>query len=201
MKKRIVLMVSGGGTNAQTIIDGCESGAINGVVVGMVSSALKAYALERAKKHGIPVVAIHKSRYENMEACQRARHEAIASFSPDLIVLAGYLGILPPETVARYKNKIVNIHPALLPSFGGQGMYGERVHQAVLARGCKVSGATVHIVDENIDTGEILAQGAVPVLENDTPETLAARVLTIEHDILPKTVAKLCQDEQGGRIS
>ncbi|MDD2647318.1 MAG: phosphoribosylglycinamide formyltransferase [Eubacteriales bacterium] len=192
--KRIVICVSGGGTNLQTIIDACQSGMINGKIVLVLSSARKAYALERAKKAGIPSVVIHKDDYPDMSACQKARHEAIMSAKPDLVVLAGFLGILPKETIAALPFRIINTHPALIPAFCGKGMYGHFVHEAVLAYGAKVSGSTIHFVDEGTDTGAIIAQKAVPVYPNDTPDALAARVLEQEHILLPKAVMDFCND-------
>jgi phosphoribosylglycinamide formyltransferase-1 len=192
--KRIVVCVSGGGTNLQTIIDACQSGMINGKIVLVLSSARKAYALERAAKAGIPSVVIHKDDYPDLAACQSARHEAIMSAKPDLVVLAGFLGILPKQTIVALPLRIINTHPALIPAFCGKGMYGHFVHEAVLNYGAKVSGSTIHFVDEGTDTGVIIAQRAVPVLSGDTPDTLAARVLGQEHILLPKAVADFCDD-------
>ncbi len=202
MLKRIVVMCSGGGSNFQTLIDGCNNGAINGRIVRMISSAKKAYSIERARANGIEALAIHKNDYPDTAALDRARHEAIMQAEPDLVVLAGFLGIVPLETVRALEGKILNIHPALIPSFCGKGMYGQRVHQAVLEYGAKVSGATVHFVNEEIDGGPVVFQKCVPVLEGDTVESLADRVLEVEHELLPKAVELFCRDELqiNGRI-
>lgn len=192
--KRIAVMVSGGGTNLQTLIDGCEKGEIPGEIVGVISSSGNAYALKRAKNHGIPAEAIPKKGFESMEACQAARHEALARLKPDLIVLAGYLGIVPEGTVAQYSNAIINTHPALIPSFCGKGFYGLKVHQSVLDYGCKVSGCTIHFVDAGTDTGPIIFQGVVPVMDEDTPQTLQERVMGVEHRLLPRAVRLFCED-------
>ena len=194
MLKRIVVMCSGGGSNFQTLIDGCNEGTIDGRIVRMISSAKKAYSIERARANGIEALAIHKSDYPSAAALNRARHEAIMEAEPDLVVLAGFLGIVPLETVRALEGKILNIHPALIPSFCGKGMYGQHVHQAVLEYGAKVSGATVHFVNEEIDGGPVVFQKCVPVLEGDTAQILADRVLEVEHELLPKAVALFCED-------
>lgn len=192
--KRIVVMCSGGGSNFQTIIDGCQKGEINGQIVQMISTARKGYCLERASRAGIPSVVIHKSDYETMEALNEARHQALCAAKPDLIVLAGFLGILPPQTIQAFSGKIINIHPALIPSFCGKGMFGHHVHEAVLAYGAKLSGATVHFVNEEVDGGPVILQRSVEILEDDTPDSLAARVLTVEHVLLPQAVSLFCAD-------
>jgi phosphoribosylglycinamide formyltransferase-1 len=196
-KKRIAVLVSGGGSNLQAILDAIGAGRIPGEVVLVLSTSKKAYALERARLSGILAAALPLKAFETPEACQRARAEAIIAARPDLLVLAGYLGMLPADIVARYASAILNIHPALLPSFGGKGMYGEHVHQAVLDAGCRVSGATVQFIDDTYDTGPIALQRAVPVFQTDTAETLAARVLKVEHVILPLAVELFCK----GRLS
>ncbi|MBC8531975.1 phosphoribosylglycinamide formyltransferase [Gehongia tenuis] len=192
--KRIAVMVSGGGTNLQTLIDGCEKGEIPGEIVGVISSSRRAYALERAKKHGIAGEAIPKADFASMAECQAARHEALTRLKPDLIVLAGYLGIVPGVTVAQYPNAIINTHPALIPSFCGKGFYGLKVHQSVLDYGCKVSGCTIHFVDTGTDTGPIIFQGVVPVADEDTAESLQERVMGVEHRLLPRAVRLFCED-------
>jgi len=190
--KRICVMASGGGSGFQTIIDGCASGAINGDVVRLIVTNANAGAIARAARAGIECLVIAKRDYPTQTQLHAARHRAIAEAMPDLIVLAGYLGILPRETVDAYEGKIINIHPALVPAFCGKGMYGHHVHEAVLAYGVKLSGATAHFVNEAIDAGPVIAQRTVPVLDDDTPETLAARVLAVEHQILPEAVARFC---------
>lgn len=188
---RLVVMVSGGGTNLQAVLDACSDGRIPARVVGVVSSKPGVYALERAQRAGVPAVVISPKDFADQAAHDEAVIEAIEGFGGQAVVLAGYLSILGPTLVNRYP--IVNIHPALIPSFCGKGYYGRRVHEAVLEYGVKVSGATVHFVDEGTDTGPIIMQKCVPVLDDDTPETLAERVLKVEHEILPASVALLCE--------
>ena len=195
--KNIVAMVSGGGTNLQAIFDAIDRGEIDGQVTMVISSARKAYALERARMRGIPTLALPLKAFKTPEECQQARHDALVKANPDLIVLAGYLGILGEKTIRAFKGRILNIHPALIPSFCGKGMYGHHVHEAVLAYGAKISGATTHFVDEQVDHGGVIMQKSVPVLEGDTPETLAARVLTVEHEILPESVRLFCAEKLG----
>lgn len=193
--KRIAVMVSGGGTNLQAIIDNIQSGSIKAEPVLVISSKHGAYALERAKKAGIPTAVIAKKDYDSEEEFFAANLKALEDSGAEGIVLAGYMSILSSELVKKFENKIINIHPALIPSFCGKGYYGERVHKAVIAYGAKLSGATVHFVDEGADTGPIIMQESVPVLPDDTPEELAARVLKVEHKILPKSVALFCEDK------
>ncbi|MGN0741688.1 MAG: phosphoribosylglycinamide formyltransferase [Candidatus Fimadaptatus sp.] len=192
--KKIVAMVSGGGTNLQAIFDAIDRGEIDAEVTLVISSARKAYALERARARGIPTLALPMKAFATPEECQAARHRALVEAQPDLIVLAGYLGILGAETIRAFPGRILNIHPALIPSFCGKGMYGHHVHEAALKYGVKVSGATVHFVSEDIDAGPIVFQGSVPVEEGDTPDTLAARILPVEHTLLPEAVRLFCQD-------
>ena len=192
--KKIVAMVSGGGTNLQAIFDAIDRGEIDAEVTLVISSARKAYALERARARGIPTLALPMKAFATPEECQAARHRALVEAQPDLIVLAGYLGILGAETIRAFPGRILNIHPALIPTFCGKGMYGHHVHEAALEYGVKVSGATVHFVSEDIDAGPIVFQGSVPVEEGDTPDTLAARILPVEHTLLPEAVRLFCQD-------
>lgn len=188
---KLVVMVSGGGTNLQAIIDACADGTIKAKVAGVISSKAGVYALERAKEAGIPCAVITAADYPDGIKRDKAIIEAIERFGGQAIVLAGYMSILGGEVTGKYR--IVNIHPALIPSFCGKGYYGLRVHRAVLDYGAKVSGATVHFVDEGTDTGPIIMQKCVPVLDGDTPEALAARVLEIEHEILVQSVKLLCE--------
>jgi phosphoribosylglycinamide formyltransferase-1 len=188
---RLVVMVSGGGTNLQAILDACADGRIPAQVVGVVSSKPGVLALERAQRAGVPAAVISQKDFADQAAHDAAVIRTIEGFGAQAVVLAGYMLILGPALVHRYP--IVNIHPALIPSFCGKGYYGRRVHEAVLEYGVKVSGATVHFVDEGTDTGPIIMQKCVPVLDDDTPETLAARVLKVEHEILPESVALLCE--------
>lgn len=188
---RLVVMVSGGGTNLQAVLDACADGRIPARVVGVISSKPGVYALERAQRAGVPSVVISPKDFADQAVHDEAVIKAIEGFGGQAVVLAGYMSILGPTLVHRYP--IVNIHPALIPSFCGKGYYGRRVHEAVLEYGAKVSGATVHFVDEGTDTGPIIMQKCVPVMDDDTPETLAARVLKVEHEILPASVALLCE--------
>jgi phosphoribosylglycinamide formyltransferase-1 len=188
--EKLVVMVSGGGTNLQALIDACADGTINADIAGVISSKDGVYAIERAKAAGIPWTVIKAADYPDQDSRDAAIAEAVECFGGQAIVLAGYMSILGSKLVRKYK--IVNIHPALIPSFCGKGYYGLRVHKAVLEYGAKVSGATVHFVDEGTDTGPIIMQKCVPVLDEDTPETLAARVLEAEHDILVQSVKLLC---------
>ena len=186
----IAVLVSGGGTNLQAIIDAVENGTItNTSIEFVISNKPNAYALERAGKHGISAQCISPKSYDTREAFHVALKEAIDSYEVDLIVLAGYLVILPESIIRSYRNKIVNIHPSLIPSFCGDGFYGLKVHEGVLSRGVKVTGATVHFVDEGTDTGPIILQKAVEVQKGDTPELLQRRVMEeAEWIILPKAI-------------
>ncbi len=187
---RVGVLVSGGGTNLQAIIDAVNNGDITNASLEVVISNKKdAYALERAKNNDIKAVCVSPKDYENRDMFNKALLETIDSYSLDLIVLAGFLVVLPPELVAKYRNKIINIHPSLIPSFCGNGFYGLHVHEAALERGVKVTGATVHYVDEGTDTGPIIFQKAVEVLPDDTPETLQKRVMEqAEWKILPAAI-------------
>ena len=192
MSVRIAVLCSGGGTNLQALIDAQEAGQIDGEIVLVLSNASKAYALERARKHGIEAKFISKKQAGSDEAFNDAILAELRRVGAELVVLAGYLPIVGAQVVRAYEHRIINIHPALIPSFCGPGMYGHHVHEAVLAYGAKISGATTHFVDEQVDHGGVILQDSVPVLEGDTPETLAARVLTVEHKILPESVRLYC---------
>lgn len=183
-------MVSGGGTNLQAILDAVDSGKVtNAEVVTVISNNPNAYALERAKKHGIPAICISPKQFETREAFNEALLEQVDACNLDLIVLAGFLVKIPEKMVERYQHRIINIHPSLIPSFCGVGYYGLKVHEAALARGVKVTGATVHFVDGGMDTGPIILQKAVEVEEGDTPEILQRRVMEqAEWVILPKAI-------------
>ena len=187
---RIVVCVSGGGTNLQAIIDGIAQRTIaNTQIVRVISNNKKAYALERARKAGIEAVCVSPRDYETRERFNEAFVQEIDQAVPDLIVLAGFLVVIPPQLIRHYENRIINIHPSLIPSFCGTGYYGLKVHEAALARGVRITGATVHFVDEGTDTGPIIMQQAVAVLEGDTPETLQKRVMEeAEWVILPKSL-------------
>lgn len=187
---KIAVLVSGGGTNLQAIMDGIDRGDITNTAIEVVISNKKnAYALERAAKKGIANVCISPKDFEKREEFNQKLLDTLISYQIDLIVLAGYLVILPEILVKHFENKIINIHPSLIPSFCGDGFYGLHVHEAVLKRGNKVTGATVHFVDDGTDTGPIIYQKAVEVKRGDTPETLQRRVMEeAEWKILPKAI-------------
>ncbi|MDE7299470.1 MAG: phosphoribosylglycinamide formyltransferase [Lachnospiraceae bacterium] len=187
---RVVVMVSGGGTNLQAVLDAVRDGKItNAEVVGVISNKPNAYALTRAENAGIPAVCVSPKSYSEREQFNEALLAAVDSFSPDLVVLAGFLVILPELLIRSYKNRMINIHPSLIPSFCGKGFYGLKVHEEVLARGCRVTGATVHFVDEGCDSGPILLQKAVEVRQGDTPEVLQRRVMEeAEWQLLPRAI-------------
>lgn len=181
---RIAVLVSGGGTNLQALLDGLHSGTSPGRVTLVVSNRREAYGLERAKLAGIEALYIGRGNYPDRAQRGEALMEALESRGIEWVVLAGYLDILPPALTCRFAGRILNIHPSLIPAFCGMGYHGLKVHEAALDRGVKISGATVHFVDEGADTGPILCQEAVPVMPEDTPETLQQRVLALEHKLL-----------------
>lgn len=187
---KVAVLVSGGGTNLQAIIDSIADGRItNAQIVTVISNNKNAYALERAGKAGIPAKCVSPGDYENREAYHDALLLALESSGAELVVLAGCMVIMPEKIVKRYENRIINIHPALIPSFCGKDYYGLRVHEGVLKRGVKVTGATVHFVDQGTDTGPIILQKAVSVLPGDTPKTLQRRVMEeAEWVIMPKAI-------------
>jgi phosphoribosylglycinamide formyltransferase-1 len=187
---KIAVFVSGGGTNLQAIIDNTKDGILKDIeIVLVLSSSKDAYALERAANNGIKSAVVSRRDFDSVEAWDNAVVAEVEKSGADLIVLAGYLSLLGPKIVSRYSNRIINIHPALIPSFCGAGMYGIRPHKAALAKGVKVSGATVHFVNENYDEGPILLQKAVDVLPNDTPETLQKRIMQeCEWKLLPQAI-------------
>lgn len=187
---KIVVCVSGGGTNLQAIIDRIADKTItNTEIAAVISNNQGAYALERAKNAGIPSYCISPKEYESRELFNKAFVEKMMALAPDLIVLAGFLVTIPPDMIQKFPFRIINIHPSLIPSFCGVGYYGLKVHEGALARGVKVTGATVHFVDEGTDTGPIILQKAVAVKEGDTPKTLQQRVMEeAEWVILPKAI-------------
>ena len=187
---RVLVMVSGGGTNLQAIIDRVKDGTItNTEIVGVISNNKNAYALTRAEENRIPSLCISPKDFETREIFNGKLLEAVESFEPDLVVLAGFLVVIPPEMIRKYENRMINIHPSLIPSFCGKGYYGLKVHEAALERGVKVVGATVHFVDEGTDTGPIILQKAVEVQQGDTPEVLQRRVMEqAEWKILPRAI-------------
>lgn len=187
---KLAVCVSGGGTNLQAIIDAIENGTItNAKIEVVISNNANAYALERAKQHGIEAVCVSPKQYESRDVFNEAFLAKLNSYEVDLVVLAGFLVVIPPQMIAEYRNRIINIHPSLIPSFCGTGFYGLKVHEGVLARGVKVTGATVHFVDEGTDTGPIILQKAVEVQQGDTPEVLQRRVMEqAEWIIMPKAI-------------
>lgn len=198
----IVVCVSGGGTNLQAVMDAIDTGKITDTrIVRVISNNYNAYALTRAKEHDIDAICVSPRDYETRELFHQALLQAVDEVKPDLIVLAGFLVVIPQEMIRRYVNRIINIHPSLIPSFCGTGYYGLKVHEAALARGVKVTGATVHFVDEGTDTGPILLQKAVEVKEGDTPKILQQRVMEqAEWIILPQAIdmiAKNAKSEKG----
>ncbi|MGN1157082.1 MAG: phosphoribosylglycinamide formyltransferase [Agathobacter sp.] len=196
---KIAVCVSGGGTNLQAIIDGIEKGTITNTEISVVISNNRgAYALERAAKHNIDNLCISPKEYETRAEFNKAFLAKLDSYEVDLVVLAGFLVVIPPEMIAKYRNRIINIHPSLIPSFCGTGYYGLKVHEGALERGVKVTGATVHFVDEGTDTGPIIFQQAVAVENGDTPEILQRRVMEqAEWIILPKAIDAIAN----GRVS
>lgn len=186
---KLAVLVSGGGSNLQAIIDSIQSGMLHAEIALVVSDQQGAYALERAQSIGIPTAVIKKDT--------EALLEALRSAEVDGIILAGYLSILPKAVIAAYEGRILNIHPSLIPKYCGKGFYGIHVHRAVIEAGERESGATVHFVDEGIDTGAIILQERVAVLPKDTAESLQKRVLEIEHRILPRAIAQVFEEQEG----
>ncbi|HWR60549.1 MAG TPA: phosphoribosylglycinamide formyltransferase [Clostridia bacterium] len=189
-KVRIAVLVSGGGTNLQSLMDTAGKGELNGEIVLVIADRKDAYALERAERHGIKAVYIEREQLSGRLLTK------LREMKVELVVLAGFLSILDSELVKAYEGRIINIHPSLIPAFCGKGYYGEKVHEAAVEYGVKVSGATVHFVDEGTDSGPIILQEPVPVYEEDTAGTLAARVLEVEHRLLPEAVRLYC----GGKL-
>lgn len=187
---KLAVCVSGGGTNLQAIIDAIDNGTITNAKISVVISNNKdVYALERAKNHGIEGICISPKDYESRAEFNKAFLDKLDSYEVDLVVLAGFLVVIPEEMIAKYRNRIINIHPSLIPSFCGTGYYGLKVHEGVLSRGVKVTGATVHFVDEGTDTGPIIMQKAVEVKQGDTPKELQQRVMEeAEWIIMPKAI-------------
>lgn len=196
---RVLVCVSGGGTNLQAIIDALQAGKLkNARLVRIISNNADAYALQRAKRAGVEGICVSPKDFPDRAAFHRAFLEAVDAAAPDLIVLAGFLVVLPEEMISRYRNRIINIHPSLIPSFCGTGYYGLKVHEAALARGVKITGATVHFVDEGTDTGPIILQKAVAVDKNDTPEVLQRRVMEeAEWLLLPEAIRLIAE----GRVN
>lgn len=196
MPVRFGVLLSGGGTNFQAIADNVKKGVIPGEIALVLSDHKDAYGLVRAEKMGIPHAAIERREYKDSESYYRAMIEKLDAANVDYLLLAGFMRILPAFFTDHYKRRILNIHPSLIPKFSGKGFYGERVHEAVIAAGEKVSGATVHFVDAGCDTGEIILQREVPVLPDDTAETLAKRVLETEHEIYTEAILRVLKEDQ-----
>lgn len=183
---KIGVLISGGGTNLQAVIDGCENKSINGEVKVVISNKEEAYGLERARNHKITAIC---------EKDENKIIEILKENEVELVILAGYLKIVSPKLVNEYRNKIINIHPSLIPAFCGKGYYGQKVHQGVIDYGAKVTGATVHFVDEGADTGPIIMQKTVEVKQDDDAKKLAERVLEVEHEILTKSISMFCENK------
>lgn len=192
----IVVFASGSGSNFQAIIDAIENKTLEAQIAGLISNKEQIRAIERAKKAGIPVRVINPSDYRGPEEFGIALLRQLHLWNPSLIVLAGYMVKVPDQVISEYRNQIINIHPSLLPKYGGRGYFGKKVHKAVLEAGEKVSGCSVHFVDENYDEGPVIARRQVPVLEEDTPDSLAERVLAEEHKLLPEVIAKLLSESE-----
>jgi phosphoribosylglycinamide formyltransferase 1 len=190
---KIAVFASGRGSNFLALYEALENNAIDASIAVLISNNSNAGAVESARACGIPVRHLSQRLYATEQEYITALRETLRSFGTDLIVLAGYMKKLAPEIIGAYRSRIINIHPALLPEFGGKGMYGQRVHEAVIASGARFSGATVHFVDAEFDHGEILLQERVPVFEGDTPQSLAERVLAVEHRILPEAVRMISE--------
>ena len=194
MKARIVVLASGSGSNFQAILQAIDRGEVDAEVVRLIASRPSIGAIEKAASAGISSSVVQRRQFASVEDFEKTLSDEISALKPDLIVLAGYLVQVPVAVIRAFENKIINIHPSLLPDFGGKGYYGIKVHEAVIEAGRTESGCTVHLVTENYDEGPVLAQSRVPVLPNDTPESLAARVLTEEHKLLPKTIQSILKN-------
>lgn len=192
-KVTLAVFISGSGSNLQAIIDHCANGVIAGSVKLVVSSRDDAYGLVRAQKAGIPTAIHRRKDFPDGAAADAHLLNLLAQHYIELIALAGFLKMVPPAIIRAYQNRIVNIHPGLLPKYGGKGMYGHFVHEAVLTAKEPETGVTIHIVDEMYDHGRVLVQKKVPVLPGDTPDTLASRVLSIEHTLYPQVIKDLCE--------
>jgi len=195
MKKlKLLVLASGGGTNLQAVIDSIEQGKLNAEIKTVVSNNSKAFCLERARTHNIKAIHLSHKMFATAEEFDERLLSILKENEIDMIILAGYMKMLSPTIVRTYKNRILNIHPALLPSFGGEGMYGIHVHEAVINSGVRITGVTVHLVDEAYDHGIIIAQESMPVLDNDTPENLQQRVLEIEHKLYPQAIQLFAEE-------
>ena len=194
-KLPIGVLASHGGTNLQAIIDACADGSLDAEIRVVISNNSRSLAFQRARRANIPTAHLSAVTHPDPAHLDAAIARILSAHGVQLIALAGYMKKLGPRTLSRYRNRVLNVHPALLPKFGGRGMYGERVHAAVIATGERVSGVSVHLVDEEYDRGPVIAQSQVPVLPGDTPETLAARVLEREHTLYPQTIQRIASRE------
>ena len=192
---RLGVLASHTGTNLQSIVDACHAGSLDAEVRVVISNNSRSLALERARAAGIPTAHLSSATHPAPDALDAAIERTLKSHGVELVALAGYMKKLGPRTLGAYRNRVLNVHPALLPKFGGWGMFGARVHAAVLASGDRVSGVTVHLVDDEYDCGPVISQVEVPVLPGDTRETLAARVLAQEHILYPKTLQRIASGE------
>lgn len=195
VKLPIGVLASHGGTNLQAIMDACADGSLDAEVRVVISNNSRSLALERARRANIPTAHLSAVTHPDPARLDAAIADTLTSHGVELVALAGYMRKLGSQTLRRYRNRILNVHPALLPKFGGRGMYGERVHAAVLASGESVSGVSVHLVDEEYDQGTVIAQAEVPVLPGDTPDTLAARILEQEHLLYPQTIQRIASGD------
>jgi phosphoribosylglycinamide formyltransferase-1 len=192
---RLGFLASHGGSNMQAIIDACKEGRLHAQPAVVISNNSESTALERARREGIPGYHLSSATHPDPAELDAAITHTLEEHGVDLVILAGYMKLLGPQTLARYRGRILNIHPALLPKFGGKGLYGKKVHEAVLAAGERVTGVTIHLVDERYDAGPIIAQREVPVMEGDTVDSLADRVLEREHELYAETIEKIVQGE------
>ncbi len=192
---RIAVFISGGGTNLQALIDASKAGILSGEIVLVISSSRKAYGLVRAEKAGIDRFVYRRADFSSDQEASGMLIEKLKEYKIDCIALTGYLKLLPEQIVDEYKGRILNIHPALLPKFGGKGMYGHHVHKAVIEAGEKESGITIHLVDKIYDNGKILKQVSLPILDGDTPETLAERILKLEHTWYARVLNQLIKND------
>ncbi|MAI78745.1 MAG: phosphoribosylglycinamide formyltransferase [Deltaproteobacteria bacterium] len=188
---RIAVLLSGNGTSLENLLEHIDSGAVDAEVVAVISSKPEAYGLERARQRGIPALSVPRKDYPDLERFNDALHKALDGYKVDLIALLGFLSLF--QLRGRYLNRVLNVHPALIPAFSGQGFYGKRVYEAVLATGVKVTGATVHFTDDQYDNGPILLQEAIAVKPDDTPETLAQRVTAVERRLVPRAIQLIAQ--------
>ncbi|MFH1700308.1 MAG: phosphoribosylglycinamide formyltransferase [Candidatus Zixiibacteriota bacterium] len=192
-KMRLAVFVSGGGSNLQSLMDNCSTGDIDAEVVLVLSNKKKAYGLVRASEAGIDTIVYRRKEFANGNEANEFLLNLLDEYQIDIIALAGYLKMIAPPVIEKYRGRIVNIHPGRLPQYGGKGMYGSRVHKAVIEAGEKETAVTIHYVDEIYDHGQVIAEQKVPVLPEDTPEALAARVLKVEHELYPKVIKSLVE--------